>query len=182
MNPVRTKLLKKTANLLETNWTSNGIKFLGNRGDTIIEVLLAITIVSTMLGGAYVLSNRTLNNNRQSQERGEAIKIAESQIERLKSAFSVDNNLALPSNVFCMDSSNDVKDANTPIVISVPALNSATDVFSSYLASCTVTNQSLPYYVSIEESASDLFTVRTRWDSIGGRGHNEVRLIYRVYQ
>ena len=54
------------------------------RGDTLVEVLIAIAVVSLILGGAYVTTNRSLYATRAAQERGNALKLAESQIEQLK--------------------------------------------------------------------------------------------------
>lgn len=58
---------------------------LDNRGDTIVEVLLAIAIVSAILGAAYVSVNQSSFGIRQSQERSEALKFTEAQLELLAS-------------------------------------------------------------------------------------------------
>lgn len=160
------------------------MKKLLSRGDTIIEVLLALTIVSTMLGGAYVLANRSLNGSRTSQERGEATKIAETQLERLKNAINGgDDEPFTTTDLFCMDGSNEVAEAYSPTSSTVPALLS--DNLDSYNDPCKIQNQSLPYYVSIEpnvEGDDNKFTARVRWDRLGASGRNEVKLIYRVYE
>lgn len=57
---------------------------LGNVGDTIVEVLIAIAILSVVLGGAYAIVNRSHTNIRQAQEHTEALKLGEEQLERLK--------------------------------------------------------------------------------------------------
>ncbi|HLB66385.1 MAG TPA: hypothetical protein VJJ78_02200 [Candidatus Saccharimonadales bacterium] len=154
-----------------------------NRGDTIVEVLLALTIVSSMLGGAYVLSNRSLSNSRGSQERGEALKIAEAQLERLKSSINNGNDDAFNStNIFCMNESNNVTAATSPTLGLVPALNSAQDDLNIYTTDCKIQKQSLPYYVAFETESSSQFYVHVRWDSLTGPSHNEVTLTYRIYQ
>lgn len=61
---------------------------LKNRGDTIIEVLLALSVLGTIIGGGYSVATRSLNGVRISQERSEATKIAEGQLEALKATFS----------------------------------------------------------------------------------------------
>src|SRR5687767_4350813 len=53
------------------------------RGDTIVEVLIAIAVVSLILGGAYTTTNRSMQATRSAQERSVALTLAESQIERL---------------------------------------------------------------------------------------------------
>lgn len=57
---------------------------LNKRGDTIVEVMLALVVISTAIGVSYSVANRSLKGMRISQERAEATKIAESQAERLK--------------------------------------------------------------------------------------------------
>ena len=54
------------------------------RGDTIIEVLLAMTVIGMSLGISYGIANRATQTGRQAQERTEALKLAESQLELLK--------------------------------------------------------------------------------------------------
>lgn len=63
---------------------SKHIHKLTSAGDTIVEVLLAIAIVSAVLGGAYASTSRSSQGLRQSQERGEALKLAEAQLDQLK--------------------------------------------------------------------------------------------------
>lgn len=58
------------------------------RGDTIIEVMLSLAIVGMSLGIAYAITNRSLATGRAAQERIEAVKLAESQLEGLKSVYS----------------------------------------------------------------------------------------------
>lgn len=58
---------------------------LNSRGDTIVEVLISIAVVSAVLGGAYAVVNRTTQNSQQSKEHSQALKVAETQIEQLRS-------------------------------------------------------------------------------------------------
>jgi Tfp pilus assembly protein PilV len=77
-------------------------------GDTIVEVLVAIVIVATILGGAYVTASHSLLNVRESQERGEALNLAEGQVEALRwLAMSVNtatsgNTVFNDPNLFCI--------------------------------------------------------------------------------
>src|SRR5438309_3169170 len=72
---------------------------LNSAGDTIIEVLLALAVLASVLGGAYVSSNRSLSGARDAQERGEALKLVEEQLERLRAVVKT-----LPNNTtpFCL--------------------------------------------------------------------------------
>lgn len=59
---------------------------LNNKGDTIVEVLLAIAVVGAAMSAAFVSANQSLNGTRLSQERTEAIKIAQGQVDSLYAA------------------------------------------------------------------------------------------------
>src|SRR3990172_4662728 len=61
-----------------------GIGKLSSRGDTIVEVMLSITIMALALGGAYALSTRSFHTAQNTEERTEALALAEGQIEFLR--------------------------------------------------------------------------------------------------
>lgn len=54
-------------------------------GDTMVEVLISMAIVSMILGGAYVTSNKSTLSIRDAQEHVDALKLASAEIELLKS-------------------------------------------------------------------------------------------------
>jgi type II secretory pathway pseudopilin PulG len=133
---------------------------LGSKGDTIVEVMLAIAIVSAVLGGAFVSSNKSLQGARQSQERSEAMKLLEGQLERMKQLSSTPgNNLFTQSAQFCVNDTPAVR----PISDTV-ACRQGTDG---------------RYAMSITRNANT-FTALATWDRIGG-GQDRVQLIYRIY-
>lgn len=82
-------------------------------GDTIVEVLLSIAIVSVVITGAYSIANRALQQGINASEHTEALKIGEGQIESLKFRqqqsylFAKDfiDSFANPNNFknFCLD-------------------------------------------------------------------------------
>lgn len=55
---------------------------LNQAGDTIVEVLIAVVVVSVVLVGAYTISNASLRQIRMAQERGEAQKLATGILEK----------------------------------------------------------------------------------------------------
>lgn len=57
---------------------------LRQKGDTIIEVLIAMSVVGLVLGAAFGITNRAVLTGRAAQERTDALKLAESQLELLK--------------------------------------------------------------------------------------------------
>ena len=146
-------------------------------GDTIVEVLLAIAVVSSVLGGAYVAANRSLNTNRAAQERTEAAKLVESQIERLKVATS--NAAIFNDNVYCLDAGLVPHEFSGPIAV-MPAV--AADNTVIYPAECVI-NNGVAYSVSVDkENGTNNFTVRVRWDRAGTGTREEAEIVYRVYQ
>ncbi len=154
---------------------------LNARGDTIIEVLLALTIISSMLAGAYVTLGQSTNNARQSQERSEALKLVESQVERLR--LISDSIAADRTEIFCLDSAGVVKSAYNP-ARNRPMVALESDTFASYATDCKVQAVSggITYYLSIEPETGKLYRFRARWDKAGGAGggKEEAKISYRT--
>ena len=69
-------------------------------GDTIVEVLVAIAVLSVVLAGAYVTSNRSLNAELNAQEHTQALTIAQGQVEDLYSGDQLCNSSGLCGNCF----------------------------------------------------------------------------------
>jgi prepilin-type N-terminal cleavage/methylation domain-containing protein len=62
----------------------SSIRRLSSRGDTIVEVLIAIAIVSSVLAGAFTVSQKSTLAVRDSQERGEVLQILQGQVEQVR--------------------------------------------------------------------------------------------------
>lgn len=140
------------------------------KGDTIIEVLIAIAIVSLTLGSAYAVASRTMRNAQQAQEHTEALKLLEGQLERLKSmSGNTTSPIYTSSPVFCISSSG----AFTPIGgSSLPA--------ASYPSACNFGNVVGRYQLGIVRGSDNVFTAKAHWSGPTGN-REEVSLIYRVY-
>lgn len=151
------------------------LRKLRETGDTIIEVLIAITIITATLGGAFVSADQSSKTTRRSQERGEALKITEGHVERFKAAAGIrDLFNKTESTYYCVNDNLDVKDLTT----------SNLDDFTSgtYPADCVVSPQGgVTYYVSIKRLGND-FSIRTRWDSFGRSTIEESHIYYRQYE
>jgi type II secretory pathway pseudopilin PulG len=78
---------------------------LNNVGDTIIEVMIAIAIIGSILGSSYVTANNSLRGTRQAQERTEALKFLEAQVESLKYLASSGGDVShsFGNNLFCLN-------------------------------------------------------------------------------
>lgn len=75
------------------------------RGDTIIEVMLAMSVIGIVLGAAFGIANRSISAGQDAQERTEALKIAETQLEIFRSQFSESQALRdrTDINAFCFE-------------------------------------------------------------------------------
>lgn len=151
------------------------------RGDTLVEVLMAIAVVSSVLTAGFLSSNKSLQSTRASQQRAEALKLAEAQAEVLASLANdptaADDVFSLAGGpLFCLDNNRNIVDfgSNT-----LPLLASDTD--SGYPTACK--DRSVHYRLSVlfEPARDDLFTVRARWVNSEGTP-DEVALFYRIHK
>lgn len=146
------------------------------RGDTIVEVLIAVAVVALVLAGAYVATNRSLLAARSSQERLNALKLAEAQMELVKSLADTeparlftDSGPNVSPNPFCIE-----KESGLPVA----ADNAACVV--------NLTGDPAPagveprFTISITRSGND-FVLTERWADVSGRVTDELKLRYRVY-
>lgn len=148
------------------------VRALAERGDTLVEVLIAIAVISLILGGAFVTTNRNLQATREAQERGNAQKLVESQIEQVKNVVIRD-----PDSIF---------GAGAP---SIFCINSTSTVVASTNAACAVdssgnaTSAEPIYHLTVTRS-TNTFTVTNTWSKItsGGGTTNTVQMKYRTYE
>ncbi len=153
-----------------------GFRLRSERGDTIIEVLIAVAVVSSVLAISYSIMNRNLQTLRDNQERSEASKLAQAQIERLKTAWENSSTPAsfagLDGQSFCMTP------AGTPQALSgsAPAADAGSDDFSQYPPEC----RDNFYHIAIRYNSSETsYRVSVRWDSLNSN-RSEVVMGYRL--
>ncbi|HEY5667865.1 MAG TPA: hypothetical protein VIR03_01745 [Candidatus Saccharimonadales bacterium] len=146
------------------------LRRLGEAGDTLVEVLMAIAVLGLALAGAFVTTNHSLLATRGSQERENGMKLVESQLEQVKNLASTNANAVFGAGVpasFCVNSSG--------------------AVVSSANASCTVdasgvaTTAQPAYHLAITRNVNT-FTITNRWTDVSGRQQDSVQMTYRVYQ
>jgi Tfp pilus assembly protein PilV len=137
-------------------------------GDTIVEVLISLTVLAMVLGGAYATSNRALIQSYNAQERLQATKLAEGQLERLKAlALKTDStsltnyNTLITSPDMCITSSLTVKSHDS----------------SGY--ECWDNSKLFNFYFSAYNAPT--FKVRVEWDSRTSATKNNVEILYRMY-
>lgn len=137
------------------------------RGDTIVEVLLAMSVIGLVLGASFGIANRSVRLGQEAQERTEALKIAETQLEMLRSEFKVNVALLTRSTPFCFDSANDAQDVDDASCINTNG-NGGEGLYS--LAIMPPTSGGGAYEISVQ------------WEQLGGNASSElnnVRLYYK---
>lgn len=147
-------------------------KRLTERGDTIVEVLIAISVMSLLIGGAFVLTNRSLQGTRAAQERLNALKLVESQLEQIKN-FAADPTTsdlifgsATPAS-FCINSSGAVR------------LSSDSTCKMGISGNPTTTE---PIFNLSVSRSGNTFTVVNSWNNSRGSGQDNVEMKYKVYE
>lgn len=163
---------------------------LNSRGDSIIEVLIVIAILMIIISGGYTIATRSLNGIRASQERSEATKIAEGQIEAINQRFKEINTLADLQNTvrrgyfigyrngwappgspdtFCVNSINGRGVASTDPVCTVSSL---------YKIGITTDKTEIEFKGGAKKYQLT-YTVTVSWDKVGGGAEQKIDIVNR---
>jgi hypothetical protein len=172
---------------------------LGQSGETIMEVMICIGIVGFMMTSAFTLSNRNQATSRASYERGEAVKIAESQMEKLRYyADKTGADLAtISGTVFCID---DPATAGNGGVVKLSAISGPDDTDISHYEgvkydsgatfSCHDSTSAGNFRYAIWPASkagskikpgSPTYFIAVRWDSPANQGIDQVEMFYEIY-
>jgi len=178
------------------------------KGDTIIEVLLAITVAAFALGTSYSIANKSLQRSISARERNEATNIIQSQIAALKQreqnmdTQTFKNNFEVTSTVpssfkhFCLDeSSTDSSGPNWTIANTMntgmldgssPLQTTGTPSYNA--AYCVRHNTSTDFYIDIVAFATNqsvsstpptIYQINVRWAAVGSGAINQAGVYYR---
>lgn len=125
-------------------------------GDTIVEVLIAISIVSLVLTSAYIVTNKNSQTMQAIQEKTQAQKLVERQIELLRSATTT------PSTLFCF--SDDLGTTATDM----------TQCTFDQNGQFTNDTSSVQYKMSISPNtpSANTFQISATWVRLGGGSGN----------
>lgn len=115
------------------------------RGDTIVEVLIAVAVVSLVIVSAYAIVNRSLMGIQAAQEQSYAQKLVEQQVEMLRAADVSPSPLG-------------------------GCYNPGTAAYQPALSSCDhFVSGGATYTIVITQDASGVYRVQTTWDALGGQ-------------
>lgn len=151
-------------------------------GDTIIEVMLALAILSLVLGASYAVASRSLRGSQAAQERIEALQIAQSMLETVRLYAIKDDASVFPaitSNMCFSTALNDIS-PTPPTSRVAPVPFNASHAFCNqdfYRRRVVIT----PIPVPLGQPPEYEYAAFVNWDSLNGASTsgNEVVLRYK---
>ncbi|MDB5168683.1 MAG: hypothetical protein JWO41_39 [Candidatus Saccharibacteria bacterium] len=140
------------------------------RGDTIVEVMIALTVLAMAFSIAYATANKALLQARNAQEHTEALQYLSGQVELIRAR--TDNPKVFAAGTFCMDpvTGNVIRPVTAACTIT-PAGSGASYVLT------------IDYVDSLSSGAhQDHFTATVKWQGVGTFGPQQEQLFYKVHQ
>lgn len=164
------------------DWHMGKHKHLRNQaGDTIVEVLIAVAVVSSVLVGAFIVTQKSVIAVRNSQEQSEMLQILQGQVELVRgialSQTDHTNGVYTKNSPFCIDNSDTSNPTRRTFLGAYPA-NRTNDSYSPtvYPAVC----RSIQNIYNVAASYDgDVFMFTGRWDGTDGQ-KKQVQLFYRI--
>ncbi|HEY1835622.1 MAG TPA: type II secretion system protein [Candidatus Saccharimonadales bacterium] len=163
------------------------MRHLAQAGDTIIEVLIAMAIISLVLAGAFLTTRNSQNAVLNSQEHAAGLQLIESQIEQLRSVASADSQSPVfTTSKFCMYQGSQINwtAPNTPAAQCVqdnsgsqPPAGSTAVTYTLSIKGCISTG-----HCGNPIANSYLYTIVAQWYGAGASGKAQEQMVYRLYQ
>lgn len=144
------------------------------KGDTIIEVLFAITILTVVLSACYAIANRAITTSRLNYERTQGLKHAESQVEILK---AVSESTGMTTASFLTYKNQDAWKNGDHCLTRDNQIKLSTDTSCKPLGLYTLSLR----YVPGSGEESGYFVSRVAWGDDNPANARNVETIYRVY-
>jgi prepilin-type N-terminal cleavage/methylation domain-containing protein len=151
---------------------------IGNRGDTIVEVMIVLAVLGLAISISYTTANKSLQAVRAAQESAKAHQLLQSQTELLR-ALSVTGNTNPAKDVFipgpfCIDV-RDPTHVPPTVKLTTDTKNAADPCYYEELYSISVT------YVNTVTNPST-FTLKATWPDVNGKDTDGASLTYRFYK
>jgi prepilin-type N-terminal cleavage/methylation domain-containing protein len=145
---------------------------LNNRGDTIVEVLIAMTIIAMVLAGAFASSRRAQVTSQRNDERSLATKFLETQTEYLSIAasdpFHNVNTTMANGNEWCFQNDAPI-DGQGRIIVSTSHCTGVSGLYEIYF----------------RREDTNTYSIHVEWDRLGNTGGTVTResaeAHYKVY-
>jgi len=149
-----------------------------NQGDTIVEVMLAIAIIGIALGTAFALSTRSFHTGQNVEERGEALSLAQGQVEFLKNTYlnGAKDDLISDSSygtgkAFCFsDTDGKVYDATSSNCTNYKLADGSSSIYTIEVTYCNGSGC----------GTEGVFTVKVSWTGAGGQRLDNSTVYYKI--
>jgi len=155
------------------------------KGDTIIEVLIALAVLALAFVISYSTANRALLDGQNSQEHSTALELLDAQAEALQYEASQPND-SINANEFNKPSSPSdfcLQPSSGRIKL-YGYFQASINQPNNYPTQCRLFgNADFNYYIAIEPSTSisDDFHIVIWWQGIGNMGIQQEEISYKVY-
>jgi type II secretory pathway pseudopilin PulG len=163
------------------------LKRLNSSGDTIVEVLIVLAVLSLAFAISTATATRGIQQSRTAEEHSQGLGILTTQIEQLRKAVTEEYKPVFEIGVnepFCMvinqatgKISHIAFNPAPPDNHSTVPDNTADDVLENYPGGCRSNDL---YSASIVRDDSGTFVIRVRWEGIGGLGPQQELMTYRT--
>lgn len=170
---------------------------LQQKGDTIVEVLIALAILSLAFVISYATASSALIDSQNSQEHSMALEYLDTQAELLRYSASQISQGIIPSSefstggkAFCLSIPLTVSTVSTaqnvdyiPFTNSLPEFQYQAGITpSDYPPQCQV-GSGFKYYIAIQPGPQNNdFQLWLWWYGLGSLGVQQERISYRIYQ
>lgn len=161
-------------------------------GDTIVEVLLCLAVIASVLTFTFVTVNKNSQAVRRSQERTEALQLAQGQVEILKEYLKDPSSPPITnSDYFCLDLSPGITKYQVSAPYSALQFPLTADDFSKYRPQCIKNNR---YHLLIRQDdiyladpSNPTYLIQVRWDGFGitnatNANREEIIIQFRAFQ
>lgn len=149
----------------------------GNRGDTIIEVMIVLAVLGLAFAVGMATAYRGLNQSRTAEEHSQALGVLSSQLELVRSAIAKGADVTGNPRVFCMTGPTQPADFPAAYTAFSSSNQDSSNSYANYPPSCVKDF----YHISLKNSGTDYLTAQVRWDGVGDLGPQQERFVYRIH-
>lgn len=142
-------------------------KISNHLGDTIVEVMIVLTVLGLAISITYADANSSLLDIRQAEEHAQAIEVAQSQLEILRTLIAPGSPNIFIAGPYCLVFSGSGYTPQTGGVCST-----VQSPYTIAIQDQSVSNPTLP---------SDTFIIVVTWPDVKGQGTDAVTLNYKLH-
>jgi type II secretory pathway pseudopilin PulG len=132
-------------------------------GDTIVEVLIVLSILGLAFAIAFATSNHSLQEARNAQEHSAALQYMSGQIEHMRADASDAALFAALNTPFCMNPTTGA-------------------LVNPYNATTCSTGPPVNYQLTITQTSTELFRIDVAWNGVGRLGNQQEQLFYKLHK